>query len=130
MRADAKAVAGAVGRAISPLGSMITKGVGAVKRAVGQSPPTPQDVYAFLRDKQIPNADNIAKQLIALKVLPHTRFSADYLKYDPVTNRNRWDRELRLAGVSNRLDRYNILNDLVKADIAVWMPFVESDSGR
>jgi hypothetical protein len=113
---------------MKPLGSMIKKGVGAVKQAIGQTPPTPDQVHDFLNKKQIPNAHQIAQTLIKLNVLPHTKMSASTLKYTDITNRNRWDHLLRVAGVSNRLERFNILNDLAKADIAPWMPLVEQDS--
>jgi hypothetical protein len=58
-------------------------------------------------------------------VLPHTKLSAEALGYDPEANRQRWEKLLKDAGVSNRVDRFHILSPLVKADIAVWMPLVK-----
>ena len=127
LRADVAHAAAAAKRVAAPVAGMIKKGVGAVSRAVGQSPPTPNQVTEFLRSKHIPNVDQVASKLIELGVLPHTRKSASDLDYDSVSNRQRWDRLLTKAGVTNRMDRYNIMNDLVKADITAWMPFMESD---
>ena len=138
LRSDAKAAAGAVSRVVSPLGSMIKKGVGAVKSAIGQTPPTPEQVHTYLARKGVSN--DIANRLIELTkqsggradvmVLPHTKLSAEALGYDPDANRARWEKLLKAAGIANRVERFDILLPLVKADIAAWMPLVESDSGR
>ncbi len=114
-----------VGRAAQAVGGMVKKGLGAVKQAIGQTPPTPDQVYAFLDHKHIPDAYQVADKLIDLNVLPHTKMSATTLGYSEIANRNRWDHLLRVAGVTNRMDRFNILNNLVKADIAPWMPLVK-----
>lgn len=125
---DVRRAAQAISKVAGAAGNLLQKGMGAVKKAVGQTEPTDQEVYNFLHQKQIPQAHAIAVNLIKLGVKPHTKKTASELDYDEHANRIRWDQLLRKAGVDSRMDRFNLLNPLVKADIAAWMPLIREQS--
>jgi len=125
LRSDARAAAGAVGRAVSPLGSMIKKGVGVVKRAIGQTPPTAQEIRQFLNDQGIGLRQ--AEQLIKWGVMPHTKMTASTLGLNAQGNQDHWDDRLSKF-IPDVRQRHAFIKPLVDKDIGIWLPLVESDS--
>lgn len=123
MGGDFKRAASAVGRAVQPLGHMIKRGVGAVKRAVGQTPPTAQEIRQFLDSKGIGFTQ--AEQLIKWGVLPHTKFKASELFLDrPKDNYDHWNERLSKF-IPDAKARMKFIQPLVQQDIGIWIPLVK-----
>lgn len=125
LRADAQAAAGAVSRVVSPIGSMIKKAVGAVKRAIGQTPPTAQEIRQFLDAKGIPFTQ--AEQLIKWGVMPHTKLTADALGLNTKGNSDHWNEKLSRF-IPDPRKRQQFIQPFVEKNIGIWLPLVESDS--
>ncbi len=116
-----------MGRAAGAAGKMIQKGVGAIKRAVGQTPPTAQEVRQYLDSKHIPFTQ--AEQLIKWGVMPHTKMSAGALGLNADGNAEHWDDRLRRF-IPDNSKRMAFIKPFVEKDIGIWLPLVESDSSR
>ena len=114
-------------RAVSPISSMIKKGVGAVKRAVGQTPPTAQEIRQFLDSKGIGFTQ--AEQLIKWGVMPHTKLSASSAYLDARDNAAHWNEKLSKF-IPDARQRREFIRPFVEKDIGIWLPLVESDSVR
>ena len=114
-----------MGRAAGAAGKMIQKGVGAIKRAVGQTPPTAQEVRQFLDSKGIPFTQ--AEQLIKWGVLPHTKLSASAVYLDATDNSNHWNERLSKF-IPDARKRASFIAPFVEKDIGIWLPLVESYS--
>jgi hypothetical protein len=122
---DLKRAAHAVGRAAGAAGKMIQKGVGAVQKAIGQTPPTAQEIRQYMDSKGIPFTQ--AEQLIKWGVLPHTKLSADALGLNAEGNQEHWDDRLTRY-IPDARARMKFIQPLVQKDIGIWLPLVESDS--
>lgn len=103
-----------------------------MKSAIGQTPPEPHEVKAFLAKKGIPAW--IAARLLELSkqreardkliVLPHTKFTAHIPDLSQSEIRDEWFKLLNKAGVG-REERGLIANPLADANIVPWIPLYE-----
>jgi hypothetical protein len=99
--------------------------VGKFKKAIGQTPPTAQEVRQYLNSQGIPFTQ--AEQLIKWGLLPHTKMTASTLGLNDQGNQDHWDDRLRKF-IPNDRQRYAVIRPFVEKDIGIWLPLVESDS--
>lgn len=114
-------MAGALSRTVAPVGSMIKKGMTAVQRAVGQTPPTAQDVRKFLDAQGIPMRHT--EQLIQWGIMPHTKLSADSLGLNTQGNQDHWHARLR-KWIPDDNQRQAFIKPFVDKHIGIWLPWV------
>jgi hypothetical protein len=108
-------------RAVSPVKKLIQKGAQATSRLMGTQPPTVATAEQFLHKHKIP--EHLIHQVIHdLGIMPHVTQKAADLHMDKTELKQIWDRRLAAAGVSNRVERMDIMTPFVNADITVWMP--------
>lgn len=125
---DAQKIAGKITNLGQKTQELIQKGSQKIKHAIGQTPPTDQEVRTFLKHKNIPGWMEIYQLLKKYDVKPHVKYSASDLGNLPLANRQHWEQVLIQAGVHDRSERFNIINELVIADISPWMPIWASKS--
>jgi hypothetical protein len=114
-----------VTQAAHAVGSMIKKGAGAIKKAIGQTPPTAQEVRAYLDRQGVPH--NQTELLIKWGVMPHTKLSADSLGLSKSGNADHWDHKLRRF-IPDPAMRSKFIKPFKEKDIGIWLPLIESDS--
>ena len=91
------------------------------KKAIGQTPPTAQDVRQYLDSKGIPFTQ--AEQLIKWGVMPHTKLSANALGLNADGNAEHWDERLQKF-IPDNSKRMAFIKPFVEKDIGIWLPLV------